>query len=588
MDQTNDSKINGVQKKKEKKKKHVALWVCLSIFVFLPLTLIGATIGTVHYFFYDPTKPPQPTVEGGYDQATTERVIKAAGIDSLDNTATTKEIQLLLGVDDMNNMIAGKISEMSKGGGSGGMDFSAIKQFVSGIGVRCEENNTLNFEIGASVPMLKTRAILSTKVEKSQKDVAFSIQDVSVGKVTGILDKIKNIPFAKDLIKDDAINSILGTLPISLKSDLNNNRILYPRDNIAHDINKFMGNDNGNIYSHILAEFFEDDIYKMEFVKLPTWSGLSTRVELQTLGEKSYEAGKPGEKFHDPSRSENPVDWIDYNQLTVKALNAGIITTANGDNDLKTFYNYAIRGYDRCENKTFIDGLGDLSSIGIADKHAYKGIYCETPESKKILLPTKSLKDIVTDQIYGADISLGKTIASIGEDDINAMLKSSAALGETFIIQRDLAEGTTDPKNYKMSTFTISNIYANLYADNKIDITVTISVNGYPIYLYLECTDGMIDSSTQSITFALKDENMHFGEYNASNSLKSTVFSLLGEATRQESVVEIDTVNQLIKLNMSQAINESGKGALIEALGGIKMEMTGTALGDNGAINLKL
>lgn len=527
-----------VEKKPKKKHKLAGLWVALTII----FALVIAPVLAVYIALYDANS----TDFIGTDTLDQEAMIKRLGVDSLDNCKTEAEISFRITQDDLNEFLYLAASQMP----------SEASQYVKKFYVEIGED-TYTFFVDAEVPMFKTRIQIETTISEeasyggAQKDTfVFTISNIQIGRIANIQNKL--FTWTKDYISDSKLNESFANAGLSMKSDLAHKRITYKKDSMFNDLKKLMGESSDNdMFSTIL-----DDLLKGGFVNLDfnDEKALAMNIGLTSLHTNINYCN---------SANELNLNVGQYRDKLVTLMNRGVVN----EQDMSKAFSYLVYGYDNssADVQSYIAGK-NLSSIGISNYTTYKGAD---------LHYEKNVKDSLTEQITPANIMLGK-VCQLTESEINDVIKTTNLIGFSYLLDRQLDDGT-----YKVNYITIDNFYSNI-VNGKLYLVIGIDINGYETSICVVAEE----TSSHDYTLFMNITDVYYGTNVASDDLKVLFYDMIDEAVDNEDWFVFDKANGEIQFTFEQVIDDSGYRAAVDAAGTASAALIGSSLADDGYVDV--
>lgn len=539
MDRILDSKK--VNLKKNKKKKHVGLWVTLGIIA----VLIATPIALVYGFIFDGNSNAV-TKDENFDR---ESFFLNKAVDSIDNTKQTGRIEFNVNQDSINQFLIiarDSLAEQSP----------ALNKYLTSINLKIDNGKWVFYCDLSLENIFKTRIKLTTSFIRDDENerYIFKIEDLGIGKIDGIYNAATEL--MNNLLHID-INSIIPSIisgtNLSLEYDDMNNQIIYTDENISKDIINIVGEER-TLYTAVLEQYFVDKSLKITFDDL----GISGNVNLS-----SYVVN---DNFLTTEKNLN-LNFDDVLEKTKNVINNKLIedTSMNIVNTFSFFAN----GYKNTDS-AFYDTINDLdlSSYGVGNVKEYQGI---VPDYGRDYLNNCIEKQLSAEKIINEGF-----IASVNEDDLNKSLTSGTAIGNAYLVYRKV-----DADNYKFNYFVINELYGNIIEDHLL-LTVGLSVNGYQTYVYMDAKYLNFDETTYQLDFDVS--SMYYGEHEVTDEFKEKYYLMLHDALAKNQIVNIDSERKVLSININDTITPELK-AIVSANGTPMVKMEGKELKDNGSIS---
>ena len=494
-------------------------------------------IGLAYALFYDGTK----TDSSLHTEQEFGAVLEKSFFNGLSNTKSTGTIDIGLTKADLNGVFKKARS---------GLD-PAVRDRIDGFYVDINGAN-YTFTIEANVPLFNTRAFIETTLKEEdnatdplQGRFIFTINNVKFGRIGGIENFA--LAVAKGPIQDamKSLETSLAQNGIHVSIDLDNKSIIYTKQNLQNDITNMLGNQN-KLLTSAFSQFMGDGF-----------------VHLNDSIAETFAFTADLKKLHD-----NPT-YVDANNdlgINLDGYARNLETALAANNALAgretEFFTYLIRGYQGVEASTqsLVEGL-DLSSISIADPTAYEGENLEAGAD---------LSQTVQSQINATTILTEHKIADLKEEDINAFLASSSAIGQGNVLVN---------AEKKAAYVTIDNFNCNVL-DGVMYLVVGLSINGYETRIILDTAY----RSFSNYKLILDVNNVYIGEVGLSAALKQEIDAYLSDALGNSSMVTYDGANKLVSIDFASAVANSGCTAIIEATGTPKLSLKGTSVTDPNAM----
>ena len=447
--------------------------------------------------------------------------------------------------------------------------FPTLKKFYMGANIQTGDEEYM-FAASAKVAnVFKTRIKFYTTLSKEtindEESLVFKIKNIKLGRVNV---KSDNSTVQK-VLHDDFLTSMLQQTGFSFISDVEkNNRIYYPKSSVQKDLDIFQSKEANSFYDTVIGEFYNQELFDVSLDK----NGLNGIVNLKPL--------HTNENYVTPIY-ENDADWDSLKEKTKTILESSDLT----DDEGIMLYNYLIYGFDKvdADDKEFIQNLS-LESIGIDDPTTYPGIllpYDGLEHPGCIVHPEKEIFDLVDHDI---DVNLddvtlpkdpaysGREITLVNEKDLSATLATSDSIGIPYLMSHRSSNG-----KYTVCTFTIDNMYANIY-DNSIKLTIGFNINGYETYICIGAK--YVNADKYNFTFNVNE--IYYGEKRVTESFGNEVSNMIFEALKDDKVCSFDKETNNLVFSIEEAFNETQK-AKIDAYG-FTHQVVGDTVNDEGKL----
>ena len=541
-----------IPQKKPKKKMSggvKALIISLSILIGLPALVIGVAAAC----FYDPTHKEVEIDEN----ATTESMFKAVLIDSLDDTPTSKKMDLKLTEKDLNTLLHLSFGETLANG-----------KFIKNFYVEANSGTyDFKFEIDAYV-VLKTTVALRAQlsiVEDGDVDVLqFDLLDAKVGRIGGFL-KFKDLIF-KYVPKADIENLFAGT-GLNMKLDLDNLRITYRStdfyDDLMNKIGSSLGGDTSD-FVQIFSEIMAQRTLRKMYYEDKTVFGIQMPIDNLKLTPATHEV-----ENLDIEDSVFVTDGINNTvAASIKTLldQKKITEEAN----LTVIGSYLAGGYDFLDSseKAVIDTLG-ASVFG-------DGYKSRTPLYDYNIPEEKTIKYTVDEQTRAQVIAHYQWIrTTIPTTFIDNMLRYSKTMGSGSFFTRNT--GTEAAPNYKVNYVVLDNL-TTIIKDDSIYIALNVDFNGYTGQMTLKCTKLAPESTDPFGTMKLRIDAMYMGDLRVSKKTQDAfVSTITGSLDTQLFKVQ----DGVIKFDIAAVMEGDG---VPELLYDMNFEFVSNTATEDGAI----
>ena len=506
--------------KKPVKKRRWPIVVLITLLVLI-LPIIG-----LYVFIYDGDTKVTHTDPTQTSEVIGNRIL----VDSLDPAKEEKKIQFAVSEADMDNMI---VSALKDAGATGG----AVRKAY----VYVHENRYV-FYVDIDLRILKTRLKFNTLLRENEtKDsFIFSIQDVTLGKVSGFKDISKSI--VGGFINTTSINSFIKQIGLSATYSGSDLAFIYKKADLISDICEKTKNDSIDLYHNVMEAILKDEIFTFDLKTQYFVEGTADLVPLTTnelvtdyTDQLKLTANQVGEKCRDKL-----VQLVNEHHLDVNSVDPSIV------------FKFLFAGYDHLtEIEQDKVNTVNMSSIGISDKESYKGFDLDKPQYAPHTVLTNSIK---IDNLISKDSSINKSICRITENQLNNYLAGRNIVGYTSLLTR------FDGDTYKANFITIDNLYCNLYksTDKIAEFVCKVNINGHQTSLTFASTvpEGGIADGKMNFTV----NEINYGQTEA-QSLEESLFDLLHNALVGDdttiSAITVDKTQHSIIFDFNTLLSET-------------------------------
>ena len=541
-------------KKKRKHRKWIIPLVAATLLVATPIAL-------VYGFLYD----NKTTTFVHDEEFDVNNATYYSAVDALDNTKTTKKINLNISSDIFNELLYMKFTAISD---ALPVEF---KDIFTNLYLETSESN-YNFVLDIDLKNLfKTRikivTTLANEIINDKEAIVFNVTDIKVGRLGGLYDLLQK--YLPDFTSDEFILGLFDGIGLSFEVDMSQRKIIYYKDKIPADISSFVSNQN-DLYAGIMAEFFARNLFSAKFAK----SGLVGVIDLESLTTNNDFLTK---------EKENDVLWENYETLSEQLINDNVFV----HEDVNNVYNYMLYGFEKADS-TFKDKFTSevintlkAEPYSIVDPTTYKGVFTnETDkEEHKIVVPNQTLVEKLSANVDATKIATTHEIGRVSEDDLNLVLNSSNIIGNNFLLEKYTK--VNNEYKQKINSFTITNFYGNIIKDH-IKLVVDIAINGLDTYV---CIDAKyLSFENYKVTYDLNE--IYYGEKVASDDFKGLMFDLVEAALDNDSNFSFNKTNKTITIDFIDSINNPLVLSAINAVGKAKFSSTGESLESAGELIL--
>ncbi|MFA6829672.1 MAG: hypothetical protein WCR67_03095 [Bacilli bacterium] len=520
------------EKKKAKKKSHGLLK-----FLLILLAIIVIPITTIYVLFADDSFK----VKNNNEKIDAETLINNKIASCLNKTAQTNKVSLAITQDDLNMILNGV-----KDGLPDGTD-----TYVKGFSCSINEDKYI-FEIGLSVSayIIKSKAIIETKIEETDEAFIFRIENIKVGKVSGINSFASSI--AKNFINDSTLNQAFASSGLSFTASLSNQTITYTKADALHDINSALES-SGELATSIVHEFINDSLLSFSFYDN---SEIKAEIDLSSL--------KNNANYVTPEKNSGLV-LSDYKTDLVTLLDNGIVDL---DSNHPTYaYTYLIKGYDNCDEdiQDYVKDK-DFSSVGINNVSSYQGYSVEE---------SANIGEIIQQSLSSLNLTTLSANAKINENLITSICENSGLLGYSYVFTQQTET------SHQVSCVTLNNFYVN-FVEDRMYLTVGVDINGCQTVI---CFDTQQQESS-GYSISLSVEEIYFGTNTTTNVLKQVIYGLVSQALEEDEYLSFDQETATFTYDFAPGFNNIPSA--ISSLLKTDITIEGDSLSDLGYINLGL
>ena len=513
--------------------------------------VIGITVGVVAIAFHDGGRSTFVPKEN-YN---IEDVMKNAVAASLDNIKTTKKMDVKVTRDDLNQVFYMASSKLP----------DKAKEFVKALYVETSDDN-YKFCVDLQAGFYKTRATIDTKLEETKIDdkdaYAFNIKSVKLGKVNGL-----NI-LKKYLINDSTMQGIFSGAGLSIKSNMDNNRLYYIKSDLKEDVIKLVGAKNDNSFlSPLITHFFDKDCIKIGFGE----AGIGMDVDFSSAETNPTYIG-------DESDKQLNIPMEDIKTKVISGLNSNLF----GLDKSELIYSLFLNGYNSLddESKATVDAI-DFSSINNGDSAAssIEGYNFVLEENEKIDNMVKT-QGATNAPIAVAHPGEKTKIIEITENDLSKVLSSTSLLKKGYVFS------SNDGTNNHFSYITVDNFYSQMIK-NHMYFVAGININGFETRAIIDAAQDTTIESKFKVGF--KVEHVFLGNIDASDGFKDIINTLIKDAVdgMDSSVLKYDDNTKTVIFDLEETLfSIPSIGTVLEGAGDAEISLSDVELDSTGAFNV--
>jgi hypothetical protein len=500
----------------------------------------------------------------GDDSLAIADVILREANNGLDDTKDTGMISVALTQDDLNEMLylASKstastasttfatsdssASTASSSSTSTATASTAKKSLVTLQGVKVTINSdSYTFEVGATMPMLTTKATLITKLSETDTAFVFTITNIKLGHLGGLDTLASSV--ASNFVSDSSLNSSFASAGLHMQATLKEKKITYDKATLMDDIQAMAlkgSSEKASLPLAAVKDFLTGGLLKLSFYDD---QALKANIDLSPL------ATNPTYVTDDKRLN---LDFSSYRDKLVSLLDNGIIDSQDS-HDRDTFA-YLLIGYPNSgdEIKQYIADK-DFSSIGITNKETYLGLNLTT---------TNNVGNLIASGLAG--LSAGSANITLTEDFTNDIFKTLGIIGNNFVLTSKKTATT-----YKSNYIAVDNFFVN-FLDDKLYLTAGLSINGYETSFAIPATK---KEKTQ-YGMILDITDAYYGTHFLSGGLKDVLYPLVEDALGSTGWMSMDSEKKEFVIDFA---NYFKANPLIQS---VDVSLKGSSLADEGAI----
>ncbi|MGI6644178.1 MAG: hypothetical protein ACOX28_00195 [Bacilli bacterium] len=498
--------------------------------------------------------------------------------DSLDNTKTKEEINLVINEDHMNQLLFQLLEDYGEG----------FNSYVPQIDMKINgESYVFYFNLRSSG--FKTRAVLHTTLSirdiDAEKAFYFRIDKIQIGHLKG-LESLATWVAGKFVTNDD-IESLLGER-MNVKVNLENREIIYKVSDFISDLERNIIGDGGgeldklyftlvkDIYAKAKIDFsFEDSIHVYvllsDFKTNPKYvgGGYELDLDLENIGGK-------------------------VEQMLNDHLSEPFFATSTPEKaDIDNMFAYLIRGYDQAheDEKNFIDNfcgddLSKLNKYGIADYKAYTGPYIPTSEKLEKVMEDNLVQIETLEELNAFKASEEPIITYLTEQELNDFLGSLNIVGSMYTTHAYYKDFTEAKFNY----IVVDDFYANFInrdGDEYLDFIIGLNVNGlHTNFVFSTKNAEYVAEGTNQVGLKFITESVYYGEMFGSEALKTALFKTIQLALKDEANLVFNEIDNSINVTFTFDSVIEDAMALLGGTAEAEVSSPLTIADPNGRINI--
>lgn len=500
------------------------LWF-FGVILFLILLIAGLLYG----FFYDGSTIKYVDQNSADQNVALKDKAQYKLVDSFADTKSTGLVTFSLSQDDLNSVLLSVKDKAAK------QLPSAIN--LTSLGVEITDTEYI-FSVSVSLPLFKTRVYLHCSLNETkindQDGYEFKINKCRLARASFLSNLA--LTTIKKYINNDTLNDTFKQNNLSLKADLEQNRITYTKNDLLNDILTMTANNNADVTlsQAFISSAFEYNLLKTNFYKDHS---INLSIDLTTLKDNpNYTHTGKGITVDNDKLATYLTTLMDNNKFEVT------------DENVNTVMHYLLNGYDNSSDnaKTFVNGK-DFSIIGIDNVKTYKGVNTATSVdfNAEIKNQFPSITKLVTDSKAGKK---EEKIASFSEDQLTNLLLSSGLFGYSSIFYKKV------DNKYNVAYMTIDNCYCDIQ-DNKLSIVFNLNMNGYQTSVIIDTTP----SSMQNYKVNMKINKLLIGNVEIGGELKKFLYDVIdnGLKSDQDNYIAFSKADENLILNLNPAVSNS-------------------------------
>lgn len=532
----------------------------MNIFLKILLIILGVVFGLLilliillYAFFFDSSKINYVGDNNPNQTSDIKDIAQNKIVDGFNKTKETGMITVSVSQDDLNSVFYNVKSKIEK------EIPNPLKMTSLGIDIN---DNEYVFSVSLdATSIFKTRLYIHcslNEITENNVDLyEFKINKVQLARAGFLSNPAMNL--VKKFVSNDTINQAFKDNKLSLKADLDNNRITYSKNDLLKDITSMVSSGGESSLSEaFISTAFEYNLFKTDFYKD---HAINFSVDLNKMAKNAiYTEDTRGIHIDNTKLANNLVSLMDNNKFPVTSDNVNLVM------------HYFLNGYasSSSQAKAFVEDK-DFSSIGISDVKAYKG----ANESLDINFNEeikKQINQINIDQLLGKEAR----IASFPEDQLSEVLLHSGLFGYSSIFYQKGSDN-----KYHLAYMTIDNCYCQIQ-DNKFSIIFQMNMNGFKTSIIIDTTP----SEMQNYKINLNINKILLGEIEIGGELKSFIYDIIenGLKNNSESWISFDKQNATLVINLKPALEISTLNQYINSSNRFSSKMIGKTLQENGQL----
>ena len=485
------------------------LFIVIGIIILIILLILGIVVALIYDNSYKDNKYKEYSNDLNYE-------VNSIASNALKDTKETKIVDASLSEDEINYLLQALTNTLN--------ETFKDKMTIRGANLEIDENANMQASIHFKVLGFPSSLKGGFTFKDDGDNIYLQINNASVGKLNAKRGLISTL--AKGVLNEDDIKEDLDKKGIIIDLDLQNLKVSINKDQASETVLNMMKDDpNKDLYACLVDIIFENELIKI--ISSNHELGLDAHLE-----KLAYDSST----FYDIPYS------FDYDKVKTDVeslLDNNIIDYKN----CGLTFDYLVRGWKNVSKKDeegkydFIKEL-NLSSIGIYSNTTYDGI---------LEVPQKSMLEIISEQSPSIHDLLSPSLdIKIYEDDFTNILFSTGAIGISYAFSR------IENDKHKISYLYLESIYAKI-SDDKLEIIITININGYQIAL--KCVANA--SGSDGLQISTDVTSVVLGEINLKDDQISAILNFLNEALKDEEWIGADSINKKINFNFTKLLTDS-------------------------------
>lgn len=456
------------RRKLDKKKKRMI--ILASIF-----GVIGITCSVFVFLIMDLSLFPYTD-----QNLTNEQVINRQLALSLNDAETNKSINFEINQDSLNQLLINSRKTLQ--------DNSGYRDFYVDI----EDNNYI-FEASINLKLISSKVYVHTTLTNENGDFIFNINKVKLGKLGG-----------KRMLNKEVFDATFANAGLNIKLDIENNRLIYSKDDIRNDFNNMLHINNNNLTNIVInnmdLNYDSDNPFKVS-------GNLSMLIENNEVSDCSLE----GPHYASYEATKQAINNATQNVRNVLSQSDEIIIdTANNQ-------------------------YGTLKDL--------------QPKGEGINSIVK--KEIQTLPTNPSSYSGTTKVASVSESQLDDVLHSSNILGKNAIFY------DKTQLSYLVIDRLYSDIFTNENGDKFINYSIGLNVNGLETRVVVETKYLQIANEFEA-DFDIS--HIYYGNKLADDSTKSNIkelFKMIIQSINDSWISYKENANK-VSFDFSKLIKDDG------------------------------
>ena len=506
-------------------------------FIITILIIVALLVAALYICFFD-NSHKATNVKADYPN---EEVFNEVLVDSLDNTISTKQMQIAINQDQLTQVLYNAFNDKPQ-----------VTQFVKNIYVEAD-NAKYDFVIEANAySVFSSRLTLNTALEISDTNILFKVNNVRLGRIDGVQNILS---FIENFITIPNLDEALQSSGLHMHFDIHNLSISYELNDFYNDLINLMG---ASDYTSIFYELISQNDLRDITAKGQNIFEIDVNIDKLKLTDATH--GITGFNIKD-GYFNNAIAKAKTN--TIKLLNANKIQ----EKDATTVARYFIGENALLEEaeKTIIS---NYASSGIFDEFA-----AEIPYYDYTGDASENLKQVAAEQIIPQNPLINNHVeVEFDSDMLDKMFETSTSLGKINVFVRN--KGSKENKDYKFNFVVVDRISTLINGDN-IYFSLSLNLNGCSGQMTLKTTK-ITDPSLGFGVMKLRIDSMLLGDKAVSETTKNTFLEVISTALQNgafderfkigtDGVITLDLKKTLDENNVLESIGYSTTFSLVSA-----------------------